>query len=166
MSFLDKIKKNLGQAESSPAAAGPSAPLPLGADSSQRLESSIISEATPTELAPTEFPETSTAFAASTVSAESPRPAEPAKNRRQGVLTALVAIGLVGTAATVSFLLVNANRSAAQVRSAVLIPIRDRGLLAIGSHDPNRFHPGMGTIFLKLIADAVDVALGRFDAAA
>ena len=55
------------------------------------------------------------------------------------------------------------GQHASQVRSAVLIPIRDRGLLAIGSHDPNRFHPGMGTIFLKLIADSVDVALGRFD---
>ena len=58
------------------------------------------------------------------------------------------------------------GQHALQVRSAVLIPIRERGLLAIGSHDPNRFHPGMGTIFLKLIADAVDVALGRFDASA
>lgn len=57
------------------------------------------------------------------------------------------------------------GQHALQVRSAVLIPIRNRGLLAIGSHDPNRFHPGMGTIFLKLIADAVDVALGRFDSA-
>ena len=55
------------------------------------------------------------------------------------------------------------GQHAPQVRSAVLIPIRDRGLLAIGSHDPNRFHPGMGTVFLKLIADSVDVALGRFD---
>ena len=58
------------------------------------------------------------------------------------------------------------GQHASQVRSAVLIPIRDRGLLAIGSHDPNRFHPGMGTIFLKLIADSVVVALGRFDGAA
>ena len=55
------------------------------------------------------------------------------------------------------------GQHAPQVRSAVLIPIRDRGLLAIGSHDPNRFHPGMGTMFLKLIADSVDVALGRFE---
>ena len=55
------------------------------------------------------------------------------------------------------------GQHALQVRSAVLIPIRNRGLLAIGSHDPNRFHPGMGTIFLKLIADAVDVALARFE---
>ncbi|PIV34603.1 MAG: DUF484 domain-containing protein [Lysobacterales bacterium CG02_land_8_20_14_3_00_62_12] len=49
-----------------------------------------------------------------------------------------------------------------QVKSAVLLPIADRGLLAIGSHDPNRFHPGMGTIFLKLISEAVGVALARY----
>lgn len=48
------------------------------------------------------------------------------------------------------------------VKSAVLLPIGDRGLLAIGSHDPNRFHPGMGTIFLKLIAEAVAAALSRY----
>jgi hypothetical protein len=50
-----------------------------------------------------------------------------------------------------------------KVRSAVLLPIGHRGMLAIGSHDPNRFHPGIGTIFLKLIADAVDVAIARFE---
>ena len=49
------------------------------------------------------------------------------------------------------------------VRSAVLIPIPTRGMLAVGSLDANRFHPGMGTIFLKLIADAVGAALARFD---
>ncbi|MGE3104034.1 MAG: DUF484 family protein [Lysobacterales bacterium] len=32
----------------------------------------------------------------------------------------------------------------------------------MGSHDPNRFHPGMGTIFLKLIAEAVAAALARY----
>ncbi|WP_300617348.1 DUF484 family protein, partial [Dokdonella sp.] len=26
----------------------------------------------------------------------------------------------------------------------------------------NRFHPGMGTVFLKLIAEAVATAIGRF----
>ena len=54
---------------------------------------------------------------------------------------------------------------AADVRSAVLLPIVGRGLLAVGSTDANRFHPGMGTIFLKLIADAVGAALARFDGA-
>ncbi|MGE3729584.1 MAG: DUF484 family protein [Lysobacterales bacterium] len=48
------------------------------------------------------------------------------------------------------------------VKSAVLLPIAEHGLLAIGSHDPNRFHPGMGTIFLKLIAEAVAAALARY----
>ena len=52
---------------------------------------------------------------------------------------------------------------AADVKSAVLMPIPARGLIAVGSTDPNRFHPGMGTMFLKLIADAVGAALARFD---
>lgn len=51
-----------------------------------------------------------------------------------------------------------------KVKSAVLLPIPGHGLLAIGSHDPNRFHPGMGTIFLKLISEAVSVALARYQA--
>lgn len=53
---------------------------------------------------------------------------------------------------------------AADVKSAVLMPVAGRGLIAVGSTDPNRFHPGMGTMFLKLIADAVGAALARFDA--
>jgi len=51
----------------------------------------------------------------------------------------------------------------AEVKSAVLMPIPGRGLIAVASVDPNRFHPGMGTLFLKLIADAVGAALARFD---
>ena len=127
MSFLDKIK-NLGKTKT---ATGPvrtgapraSAPVPLstiaGALGSEppRPESSIISEAVPTELAPQEFPETSSAFAASTVAAEPAVPAAAPKGRRQGLLTALVAFGLIGTAATVALILVGANRSAAQVRA-------------------------------------------------
>jgi uncharacterized protein YigA (DUF484 family) len=52
---------------------------------------------------------------------------------------------------------------AARVKSTVLLPIAGRGLLAVGSTDANRFHPGMGTLFVKLIADAVAAALARFD---
>lgn len=48
------------------------------------------------------------------------------------------------------------------VHSAVLLPIGAAGLLAVGSHEPNRFHPGMGTVFLKLIGEAVTAALARF----
>ncbi len=53
---------------------------------------------------------------------------------------------------------------AAEVRSAVLVPIDGVGMLAIGSHDANRFHPGMGTVFLKLIAEATAAAVARFPA--
>ena len=54
---------------------------------------------------------------------------------------------------------------AADVRSAVLVPVPQAGLIAVGSLDANRFHPGMGTMFLKLIGDAVAAALARFDGA-
>jgi len=48
------------------------------------------------------------------------------------------------------------------VKSAVLVPIDGIGMLAIGSTDASRFHPGMGTVFLKLIAEAVAAAVDRF----
>jgi uncharacterized protein YigA (DUF484 family) len=51
-----------------------------------------------------------------------------------------------------------------EVRSAVLVPIDGVGMLAIGSHEANRFHPGMGTVFLKLIAEAAAAAIARFPA--
>lgn len=53
---------------------------------------------------------------------------------------------------------------AREVRSAVLLPIDGVGMLAIGSHDEARFHPGMGTVFLKLIAQATASAVNRFPA--
>lgn len=49
-----------------------------------------------------------------------------------------------------------------EVHSTVLMPIDGIGMLAVGSHDPNRFHPGMGTVFLKLIAEAIATAVARF----
>ena len=51
---------------------------------------------------------------------------------------------------------------AGEVHSTVLLPIDSRGLLAIGSHDENRFHPGMGTVFLKLIAEAITASIARY----
>ena len=51
-----------------------------------------------------------------------------------------------------------------EVASAVLLPVDGVGMLAVGSQDANRFHPGMGTVFLKLIAEAVAAAVARFDA--
>lgn len=50
---------------------------------------------------------------------------------------------------------------AASIRSAVLIPLGEAGILAIGSHDADRFQPGMGTLFLRMIAATVTAALAR-----
>ncbi len=52
--------------------------------------------------------------------------------------------------------------AAGKVQSAALLKIGNAGMLAIGSDDANRFHPGIGTIFLKLIAQALDAAVSRF----
>jgi uncharacterized protein YigA (DUF484 family) len=52
---------------------------------------------------------------------------------------------------------------AAEVRSAGLVTIGARGLLAVGSKDQNHFYPGMGTLFLRLIAESIDAAIARFD---
>lgn len=41
------------------------------------------------------------------------------------------------------------------VQSTALVPMGDEGMLAIGSCDPARFYPGMGTLFLDLLAQAV-----------
>ena len=41
------------------------------------------------------------------------------------------------------------------VQSTALIPLGDVGMLAIGSSDPARFYPGMGTLFLDLLANVV-----------
>jgi len=41
------------------------------------------------------------------------------------------------------------------VQSTVLVPMGNDGLLAVGSSDPARFYPGMGTLFLDLLAQIV-----------
>lgn len=48
-------------------------------------------------------------------------------------------------------------------RSAALMQVGARGILAVASDDPNHFYPGMGTLFLKLIAEAIDAAIARFE---
>jgi uncharacterized protein YigA (DUF484 family) len=45
------------------------------------------------------------------------------------------------------------------VQSTVLVPVGDDGMLAIGSSDPARFYPGMGTLFLDLLAQVVTARL-------
>ena len=37
------------------------------------------------------------------------------------------------------------------------------GVMAVGSRDPNRFYPGMGTLFLRMMGEALTVALQRFE---
>jgi uncharacterized protein YigA (DUF484 family) len=60
------------------------------------------------------------------------------------------------------------GKHAGDVHSSALHALGERdaplGLLAIGSADANRFHPGMGTMFLKLIAETVAAAIARFPA--
>ncbi|MEO5810934.1 MAG: DUF484 family protein [Rhodanobacter sp.] len=53
------------------------------------------------------------------------------------------------------------GENAAQTRSAALMRLGDFGILAIGSADPDRFQPGMGTLFLKMIAATITAALAR-----
>ena len=51
---------------------------------------------------------------------------------------------------------------ASSIKSAVLIPLgrhSDLGMLAIGSTDPNRYHPGMGTVFLKQMGALISTVL-------
>lgn len=59
-----------------------------------------------------------------------------------------------------------------EVQSSALVPLVGGGgapalgLLAVGSRDPNRFYPGMGTLFLRMMGESLLVALARFDAPA
>jgi hypothetical protein len=52
---------------------------------------------------------------------------------------------------------------AGDVQSSALLPLPGTGLLAVGSHDPNRFFPGMGTLFLRMMGESLATALHRFD---
>ena len=49
------------------------------------------------------------------------------------------------------------------VQSSALLALEGAGLVAVGSRDPNRFYPGMGTLFLRMMGEAFEVALRRFD---
>ena len=50
---------------------------------------------------------------------------------------------------------------ATEIRSVAMMRLGDAGFLAIGSADPNRFQPGMGTLFLKMISATITAALAR-----
>lgn len=51
---------------------------------------------------------------------------------------------------------------AEDVQSSALVPLPGVGLVAVGSGDPNRFFPGMGTLFLRMMGEALDTALARY----
>ena len=51
---------------------------------------------------------------------------------------------------------------AEEVQSSALLSIDGIGLIAVGSRDANRFFPGMGTLFLRMMGDALAVALQRY----
>lgn len=50
---------------------------------------------------------------------------------------------------------------AEEIQSTALLPIDGVGLVAVGSRDPNRFFPGMGTLFLRMMGESLAVALQR-----
>ncbi|MCU0897127.1 MAG: DUF484 family protein [Burkholderiales bacterium] len=58
------------------------------------------------------------------------------------------------------------GEAAPHVRSVAFMPLRDAdgtfGMLAIGSEDPERFFPEMGTLYLQRIADLAGAGLARF----
>ena len=50
------------------------------------------------------------------------------------------------------------------VQSTALVPLGEKGtdgMMAIGSSDPARFYPGMGTLFLDLLADVISTRLSE-----
>jgi len=52
------------------------------------------------------------------------------------------------------------------VQSTALLPLGKNGvhgLMAIGSSDPARFYPGMGTLFLELLADVICTTLSNVE---
>jgi len=54
------------------------------------------------------------------------------------------------------------GEEAGEVQSTALLPLPGVGLVAVGSRDPNRFYPGMGTLFLRMMGESLVVALQRY----
>ena len=49
-----------------------------------------------------------------------------------------------------------------EVQSSALLVMPEVGLVAVGSRDANRFFPGMGTLFLRMMGESLATALQRF----
>lgn len=57
------------------------------------------------------------------------------------------------------------GENAEQINSVALIPLAGAeklGVLALGSLDENRFHPGMGTVFISHLGELVSAGIKRF----
>lgn len=57
------------------------------------------------------------------------------------------------------------GESAVRLRSFAMVPLRAEqtiGLLIMGSEDPHRFYPEMGTIYLTQLGELVSAALARY----
>ena len=53
---------------------------------------------------------------------------------------------------------------ASEIKSTALIPLGEknpRGVLGLGTHDPYRFHPGMGTVYLTRLGELLTHSLAR-----
>jgi hypothetical protein len=48
------------------------------------------------------------------------------------------------------------------VQSTALFAAQGLAMVAVGSRDPNRFYPGMGTLFLRMMGEAFAAALSRY----
>lgn len=56
------------------------------------------------------------------------------------------------------------GKDKAGVKSAVLIPLQNTanlGIVALGSKDQSRFHPGMGTLFLTYMGELITASISR-----
>jgi uncharacterized protein YigA (DUF484 family) len=51
---------------------------------------------------------------------------------------------------------------AEEIQSSAMLPVAGIGLVAVGSRDANRFFPGMGTLFLRMMGETLAVALQRY----
>lgn len=57
------------------------------------------------------------------------------------------------------------NKNAKQVQSVALIPLSGEkriGILALGSKNESRFHPGMGTVFISHLGELISSSLLRY----
>ncbi|MFZ5656363.1 MAG: DUF484 family protein [Pseudomonadota bacterium] len=54
------------------------------------------------------------------------------------------------------------GEEAGELQSTALFAVKDIAMVAVGSRDPNRFYPGMGTLFLRMMGESFAAALSRY----